>query len=163
MTRIPVFVLGAYMGKLCLHHQKIPVLVPILAIPVAIGLVVLINDIPSLSQSYIRFYEFSVLVPCIALSHAFVSSKFRKRGFLSKVIILIGSYSMEIYLLFESIYNNGIHLFTSPDETGMIYILTAFTATLVLAVLLKMVAEQLTRGFDAQKSLSTHEKEGAVS
>ena len=163
LTRIPVFVLGAYMGKLCIRHQKIPVLIPILAIPVAVGLIILINDIPSLSQSYVRFYEFSVLVFCIALGHAFVFSKFNRRGFLSKVIMLIGSYSMEIYLLFESVYNNGIQLFNSPDEAGLVYALTAFAATLVLAILLRFVANQLTRGFDAQDGGSTREKGGITS
>ncbi len=163
ITRIPVFVLGTYIGKLCIRHQKIPVAIPMLAIPVAIGLVVLINDLPSLSESYVRFYEYSVLVPCIVLGHAFIFSKFNRTGFLSKMIMLIGSYSMEIYLLFESVYNNGTHLFISPDETGLVYALTAFAATLVLAVLLKFVANQLTIGFNAQSGKSNREKEGTAS
>ena len=162
LTRIPVFVLGACMGKLCARHQKIPVLIPLLAIPAAVGLVVLINDVPSLSQSYVRFYEFSVLVPSAVLGNAYVFSKFRKRGFLSKAIMLIGAYSMEIYLIFESIYNHGVYLINSPDETGMVYALTVFTATLVLAILLKTVVNQLNRVFDAQADQTAHRKEGTV-
>ena len=161
LSRIPVFVLGAYMGRLCYHHRKIPVLFPLLAIPVSVVLLILILDCP-LSPAYLRFYEFCILVLCIALGHAFIFSKFRKRGFLSKSVMLIGSYSMEIYLLFESVYNNGTSLFNSPESTGLVYALTAFTATLVLAVILKFVAGQLVRTFDAQGSSSAQGKKEAV-
>ena len=160
IPRIPVFVLGAYMGKLCMQHRKVPVLVPLLAVPVSILLLVLIIDVP-LSPAHFRFYEFSILVPCIALGHAYVLSKFSKRGFFTKGVMLIGSYSMEIYLLFESIYNNSVFLFHSPEDTGVVYALTAFTAALVLAVLLKMVVNQLLRVFDAQGGSVAREKEGA--
>ena len=92
-----------------------------------------------------------------------IISKLRKRGFLSKTVMLIGSYSMEIYLLFESIYNNGTSLFNSPESTGLVYALTAFTATLVLAVLLKLTVNQLVCTFDAQSGKSAHGKERGIS
>ena len=149
------------MGKLCLRHQKVPVLVPVLAVPAAILLVILINDCP-LPFYDLRFYLFALLVPCIALGHAWVFSKFRRRGFLSKLVMMIGSYSMEIYLLFESVYNNGTSLFHSPDGAGVIYALTAFAATLVLAVLLQLTVSRLTDVFDAQGGASSRKKEEAV-
>ena len=162
ISRIPVFVMGAYMGMLCLRHQKIPVWIPMLMIPVGIGLVVILNDCPQWDPAYLRFYEYSVLVLCIALGHAFVFTKFTRRRFLSKTVMMIGTYSMEIYLLFESVYNHGIYIFNSPDNTGLVYALTAFTATLVLAVLLKMMVNQLNRVYDSQGAISGDEIRGAV-
>ena len=162
ISRIPAFVMGVYIGKLCLRHQKIPAWIPMLAIPVGIGLVVLLNDCPQPEPAYLRFYEYSVLVLCIALGHALILSRFTRRGFLSRTVVLIGAYSMEIYLLFESIYNNGTSVFNSPDSTGLVYTLTVFTATFVLAVLLKMAVSQLIRMFDTQGVMSKPEKEEAV-
>ena len=147
--RIPVFVLGAYMGKLCLRHQQVPAWVPAISIPVGIGLIFLLNDAPEISPSYLRFYEYCALVLCIALSHGWIFSKFRRHGFLSKMVMLAGAYSMEIYLLYETLYNHEPILFRSPEPTGVVYSLTVFVATVVLAVLLKFVAGQLVKGYDA--------------
>lgn len=158
--RIPVFVLGAFTGKLCLRHQKVPAWVPALSIPAAIGLIVALNDLPEISPPYLRFYEYCALVLCIALSHGWIFSIFRKRGFLSKMIMLLGSYSMEIYLLYESLYNHQPILFNYLEGTGMVYSVTVFAATLVLAVLLKMVAGQLVKGYDALSGGAGGEKTG---
>ena len=73
----------------------------------------------------------------------------------------IGTYSMEIYLIFESVYNHSTAVFHNDlEKTGLVYTLTVFTATLVLAVLLRMVSDQLTRVFDAQSGAATQKKEG---
>ena len=73
--------------------------------------------------------------------------------------MVIGSYSMEIYLIYESIYNHASDLFHSDlDSTGLVYALTVFAAALVLSVLLKMVADQLTRTFQAQGNALPREK-----
>ncbi len=143
ICRIPVFLLGACMGKQCLRHQKISGLIPLAAIPASILLILLTNDVPMLAQSYGRYYAYCVLAASIALGHAWVFSKLKKRGLLTRGVMLIGSYSMEIYLLFESIYNNGVSVFHSPDPAGAVYALTVFTAALVLAALLKAVMKQL--------------------
>ena len=160
MTRLPVFILGAYAGKLCMNHRKIPVIFPLLAVPFSVVLVVLIADCP-LPHHY-RFYEFTVFVPCFVLAHAYVFSKIRNWGFLTRSVMTIGTYSMEIYLIFESIYNHSREVFNNTlEDTGLVYALTVFTATLVLAVLLRMVSDQLTRVFDAQGGVLPRKKEGA--
>ncbi|MBQ3705668.1 MAG: acyltransferase [Clostridia bacterium] len=149
MARLPVFILGAWAGKLCYRHQKVPMIVPLLAVPINLLLLVLIADRPL--PDFPKFYEYAVFVPCIVLSHAYVFSKFRKRGFLTRSVAVIGTYSMEIYLIYESIYNHAGSLFHQMESTGLVYALTVFTATLVLAVLLRMVTDQLTRVYRAQK------------
>ena len=148
LCRIPVFILGVYTGRLSYEHRKIPVWIPLLAVPASVLLVILIADLP-LDTEW-RFYEFTALIPCLTLAHAYVFSKFRKRGFLTRLVMMIGTYSMEIYLIFESIYNHGNNLIFSPDSMGLVYALTAFTATLVLAVLLRAVVDRLVRVYDTQ-------------
>ena len=158
MTRLPVFILGTYMGKLCMTHRKIPAIIPLLTVPISVLPLVVIADKPL--PDYWRFFEYSVFVPCIVLAHAFVFSKIRKRGFLFKFIVVIGSYSMEIYLIYESIYNHATSLFHQIENTGLVYALTVFTATLVLAVLLRMVVNQLTREYDIQDRTNREKEEG---
>ncbi len=160
LCRLPVFLLGAWAGKLCLGHRSIPRWIALLSVPGNILLVILIADVPL--EADVRFYEYTVLVPFIALSHAYIFSRFLKSGFLSKTVMLIGTYSMEIYLIFESVYNHGSSLLFNPEETGLVYALTAFTATLVLAVLLKMVVGQLLRGFDSQGEIQAEEMKGST-
>lgn len=159
VCRIPVFILGAYTGRLCCSHRKIPAWIPMLAVPLSAVLVILIADLP-LDTEW-RFYEYTALIPCLALAHAYVFSKFRKWGFLSRLVMMIGTYSMEIYLIFESVYNHGTDLIFSPEDTGLVYALTAFTATLVLAVLLKEVVNRLLRVFDEQ-GVPPESRKGAV-
>ena len=149
MTRVPVFVLGAYAGKLALRHQKIPRWIPLLAVPVSLALLVLIADVPL--PNYGRYLEFAVFIPCLVLAHGYVFSQCKKRHFWSKAVAVVGVYSMEIYLIYESIYNHAGEVFhQNLENTGLVYALTCFAATLFLAVLLKMVAAQLTKAFAAQ-------------
>lgn len=148
MTRLPVFIIGTYVGKLCLTHRKISGIIPLMAVPVSVLLLVLIADKPL--PDYWRFFEYTVFVPCLVLAHAYIFSKIKRRGFLYKSIAVIGAYSMEIYLIYESIYNHATSLFHQIENTGLVYALTVFAATLVLAVLLRMVVKQLTREFDMQ-------------
>ena len=149
MTRVPVFIMGIYMGKACFEHHTIPIWVPVSAIPLSFLLLVVIADAPL--PDFYRFFEYAVFVPCIVLAHAYIFSKWKRRGFLSKCVMTIGTYSMEIYLIYESIYNHAENVFnTSLDNTGIVYALTVFTATLTLAVLLKLVADQLIRVFRSQ-------------
>ena len=159
LGRIPAFVLGAYAGKLCLRHQKVPGWVPPLSAAVGILLIILINDRPGWFPSFYKFYAYLLLVLCIALSHGWFFSRFPKRGFLSKTVMLMGSYSMEIYLLYESLYNHEPMLFHSPESTGVVYSLTVFTAALVLAVLLKYTADQLVKGYEALRTGAGRGKE----
>ena len=149
LNRLPVFVLGAYTGKLCYERRKAPAWAAAAAVPLAVLLVFVIADFPL--QDYQRLWEYILLVPCFVLAHAAVLSRFRKWGFVTRSVMTVGTFSMEIYLIYESVYYHATGLFvTPPDATGLAYALTCFTATLALAVLLKTVAGQLTRVYRAQ-------------
>ena len=149
LNRLPVFVLGAYTGKLCHEHRKVPAGAALAAILLTVMLVVVIADFPL--QDYQRLWEYILLVPCFVLAHAAVLSRFRKGGFVTKSVMTVGTLSMEIYLIYESVYYHAAGVFlTPPDATGLAYALTCFAATLILAVLLKAVAGQLTRVYRTQ-------------
>lgn len=153
-NRVPVFLLGAWMGKCCYEHRTVPRFVPMLSVPVSFLLLVLIADLPM--EGYVRLYTYAAFVPCLVLAHAYAFSHLKKWGFFTKAVMAVGTCSMEIYLLYESIYNHAEGLFANSafDETGLIYALTVFAATLVLAVLLKTVSAWLSRQFEAQSGSS---------
>ena len=77
------------------------------------------------------------------LGHAFLNSLIKRKGFFYRAVCLIGTYSLEIYLIYENIYTAGHGLFNSVDETGAIYALTIFTVSLGLSVLLKETVKAL--------------------
>ena len=150
LSRMPAFIAGAYLGRLSREHRKIPAAVPIAAIPLYFLLLILLADAPS-SFYDIRFFAYCLPTLAIVLSNAWILAAFRRRHLLSRMIILIGSYSMEIYLIYESVYYHADSLFTVRDSTGLIYLITVLTATLVLSVLLRMTVSQLTAVVRAQE------------
>ncbi len=160
LTRFPAFILGAFLGKMSLRHQKIPVMIPAAAFPLSILLIVLVADSPDSFYDY-RFYTYALLVLSIALSHAWLFSKMRKRRFISKAVCMIGSYSMEIYLIYETVYYHSREVFSAPDPTGLIYAVTIFTVTLVLSALLRLTVEKLTDAFTGPGKIRPEENGNA--
>ena len=143
LTRLPAFIFGAWLGKISREHRKVPAVLPMAAIPGSILLLILTADSPDTFYDY-RFYAYCFLVIGITLSHAWVFSRFRKRSFFSRCVARIGSCSMEIYLIYETLYYNGRKVIIISEPTGLIYALTVFTVTLLLSILLQMVITKLT-------------------
>lgn len=143
LTRFPAFVAGAYLGKMSLQHRKIPALIPAAAVPVSILLLVLVADSPDSFYDY-RFYTYCLLVLSIAVSHAWILSKIPGKHFLFKSVCVIGSYSMEIYLIYETVYYHSREVFSASDPTGLIYAVTVFVATMVMSALLRLAVEKVT-------------------
>ena len=152
LTRFPAFVLGAWLGKMSREHRKIPTAVPMAAVPGSVLLLVLVADSPDSFYDY-RFYAYCFLVLGIALSHAWIFSMMKKRGVLYGAVAFLGSFSMEIYLIYETIYYHGRSLFTVSEPTGLVYAVTVFTVTLILSVLLRTAVEKLKDVYAAARGV----------
>ena len=142
LTRFPAFVAGAYLGKMSLQHRKIPALIPAAAAPLSVILLVLVADSPDSFYDY-RFYTYCLLVLSMALSHAWILSKIPGRHFLFRSVCMIGSFSMEIYLIYETVYYHSQAVLNTPDPAGLIYAGSVFAITLLLAALLRMTMDKI--------------------
>ena len=137
-TRIPIFLIGVYFGKLSRLHVKIPIIIPLLALPLAIIAWHFIPQIPK-EESFLRRYAYAPLTVLIALAHSYLCSLRSWKNLLHRTVILIGAYSLEIYLIYENLYLMEIPLFQNVDPVGIMYALTTFVAALLLSGLLRMV------------------------
>lgn len=158
LTRFPAFVAGAWLGKMSLRHTKIPAFIPMAALPVSLLLLVLCADAPDSFYDW-RFYSYLPFVLAIALSHAWIFSHFRKRRFLSGSVCLIGSFSMEIYLIYETVYYHSQAVLNTPDPAGLIYAGSVFAITLLLAALLRMTMDKIAGVYAAGRKARPGAKE----
>ena len=142
LTRIPVFLFGAFFGCLCQHHKDIPRIIPILSIPAAIAGLLVIPAIP-FPGIYLRRYVYALWTIAIVLSHAFLCCIPKRKSILYRIVCLIGLFSLEIYLIYENLYVAGLGFFKQADEVGIVYAITVFTASLMLSALLKTVLNLL--------------------
>ena len=143
-TRIPIFLVGVYIGKLSQRHVRIPVIIPILAVPLAVIVWHFIPQIPK-EESYLRRYAYAPLTVLISLAHSWLYSLRPWKSLFHRGIILIGMYSLEIYLIYENLYLMDIPLFQNVDPIGVIYALTTFVAALLLSGLLRIVLNLFRR------------------
>lgn len=142
LTRVPVFLLGAWAGKLCMSHVRIPRIIPVLAVPLAAAGLLIIPSV-SFPETFAVRWVYALWTVPLVLSHALLCSLLRRKGFLYRSVVLTGTFSMEIYLIYENLYREGEAFFRSSDPAGITYAVTAFAAALVLAVLLKAVIRAL--------------------
>ena len=147
LTRIPVFLLGVMFAPWCRKQARIPGWIPWLCALIFAAGIFLIPLIPE-RLSAMRRYAYAPMTVALVLSDSLICGWLKGKGFLYKVICLIGTYSMEIYLLYENLYVMDPPLFRSVDPAGIIYALTVFTASLVLSALLKAVVAKLREGME---------------
>ena len=145
-TRVPVFLLGAWFGKLSLRHVKVPVLVPALSVPLSFAVWILLFRIPP-ELSFLRRYAYGLLTVLIALGHGWLCSLRPRGGALRRAAALIGACSLEIYLIYENLYLLEVPFFRNVDSVGAVYALTTFVAALLLSVLLRTVIDRLRKDF----------------
>ena len=141
-TRIPIFVVGVLCGWLIRRGIRIPVWIPIACLPLAALTWYEIRLIPE-EYLFLRRYAYGVLTVFIALSHAWLCMLWKKRGRLYRIVTTIGSYSLEIYLIYEGLYLYNPIGFKNYDSMGIVYALTVFVATLLLASLQKTALDRL--------------------
>ena len=147
ITRLPVFLLGVLLAPYCRNHTRIPRWVPRLSLMAIVAGIFLIPLIPQ-GLSHLRRYAYAPLTLAMVFADSLFCGWVKWKGFLYKGICLIGTFSMEIYLIYENLYVMNPPLFHSVDSAGMIYALTVFVAAFVLSMLLKLVVTKLREGME---------------
>ena len=150
-TRIPIFVIGVFFGRMIRQDRKIPVWIPIACLPLAFLTWYEIRRIPP-EFLFARRYAYAALTMLITMSHAWICSMGKGKNLLHRAVTRIGVYSMEIYLIYEGLYLYNPLGFRNQDSIGIIYMLTVFVASLLLSALLKTALERLRGTEKAQKN-----------
>ncbi len=144
LTRIPVFLLGAFAGKFVKEGKKISWLWIGLAGVVLAGIYVFYYYQPLSHLLYLYRYIGGVFAICHLFLYSALFSKCRM-GALGTFLVWLGGYSMEIYLIHEKaavIFNKSFH---TNDTTGIVYYTAIFFITMIFAIALKAICQNLDK------------------
>lgn len=146
LTRIPIFLVGAWIGKHVKDGVKISNLWLLAAFAVMTACFLFYNFQPLSEKKFLYIYRY--LGGFFALSLLFLwAAIFDKFSFgaIGTFLVWIGGYSMEIYLIQEKLgilnYNN----FHTNDPTKIVYYFTMLIFTIILAIGLKSLCNNLNK------------------
>lgn len=144
LTRLPIFFFGIWIGKKSKEGTGIPVWIPITCCIVFPALLMLLPHIP-LPGFFMLRYLFAPLVLSLAFAVCWLDS-WIPSNLLKRFIVLIGVYSMEIYLTYETLNLHMGGVFKASDGVGITYALACFVLSLLLAFALKKSSEIIVNG-----------------
>ena len=140
-TRIPVFICGAWLAGKIKQQRSIPFWAVILSGVVGAALLVTIYYFPNSWGHYtIIRYAYCPLCISVVIVLSAILTRVDWKG-LAIVTAWIGSYSMEIYLLFEKVLERADFIKAS-DSRNVIYTLVCAVVALIGAMLLKLIYTQ---------------------
>lgn len=153
LMRVPIFIAGIAAARLLQRKAvfsvgtMITVCVCSLLYFFAIPLIPIPADIVGLE----RYLYFPLAIGfCLSLSFM---DQMIPGNMLRRFLILVGSYSLEIYLLFEIIEKSLVTFYRHKEGVGIPYSLACFAITLVLAFMLRCCSETIVRNLKKSKTV----------
>ncbi len=152
LTRIPVFLLGAFAGKFVKEGKRISWLWIALAGAILTGIYVFyyFNPVPHL------LYLYRYIGGIFGICHLFLFSALFSKctfGAVGTFLVWLGGYSMEIYLIHEKAYAIFNKSFHTGDPSKIVYNLAIFFITVVFAIALKAICQSLDKNLFYKNSL----------
>lgn len=144
--RIPIFVLGILMGFYVLENRKLGWKDVLFwgVWWVLGGVYLLVRQIPGMSHYLLlaRLFLFTTIPMCLAACWCF---EHLPLGWLRKPLRLLGTYSLEIYLLNVSLFSEVplLRKLVSFGPSNRMYYLLSFAANITLGILLHKLVETL--------------------
>jgi len=144
--RIPIFVLGILMGFYVLENRKLGWKDVLFwgVWWVLGGVYLLVRQIPCMSHYLLlaRLFLFTTIPMCLAACWCF---EHLPLGWLRKPLRLLGTYSLEIYLLNVSLFSEVplLRKLVSFGPSNRMYYLLSFAANIALGILLHKLVETL--------------------
>ena len=135
LTRVPIFIIGIYLGKSVLNKEEIPVYSMFIFLVIFIISNLLLFGFHFKYYIFVRYiYGFLALsiVFLISYLHLIINSKL-----LTKIFEFFGLYSMEIYLIFEKLALEVRKVYTVKNN--FIFYTIMFIITMILSYIVKKI------------------------
>lgn len=146
-TRIPVFLLGVYLGQLAYQKKPITKRTARVSVVLLIALTVICPVVYILLQNtdyeYFRFFIHAVYAVVLVLTLSLWFDRRPDRQ--HRILAFFGGLSMEIYLLYEKTISLCADFVHTADPFFVSFYIPVFALALVLAIILKYVCKQITR------------------
>lgn len=143
-TRIPVFIMGIWIGKKSYEEWKINAKWLLLFLAMFLIIILLLYSRMFISKYIVVRFLYCPLAVSIVVILSCVYTIFEKNSLLTRFFIWLGTYSMEIYLLYEYLVKNYYYLFNYKDPYNISYYICMFVVTLILATVLRRFCDELT-------------------
>ena len=147
LTRVPVFLFGIYAGKQIYEKKEISSLYILLFILMFI-LTNVILYIGGIKPYMIVRYLYCILGISIVFIIAYVHSLYANK-YIDKFLEFFGTYSMEVYLIFEHLSLEVRKLITVHNN--IIFYIIMFIITIILSLLLKVICNKIVSLFEKKK------------
>ena len=145
-TRIPIFVLGAWIGKRSGEGGSLPGWLTVPALLLLVGGLLCLKSFPIPSGlSFLKRYCYLPLVLLMIFLLTELDAALHW-AWLRRILEFFGEYSLELYLLYENLYRNLGGFFRSSDSVGITYALPCFVTALLLSLALKRAAAVISEG-----------------
>lgn len=160
LMRIPVFIAGIAVGERSQRNEPVPAWVMIgfcIATPIYFFCLPLL-DVPE-ELVFLERYTYFPLAIDFCLSVSFIDKMIRDNP-CRRLLAFYGTYSLEIYLLFEIVYHALRDSFLPESGIGLPFVIACFGITLVLAFILKKCTGIITKAMrpahDPDSGVPTH-------
>lgn len=158
LCRVPVFIVGIWMGRFVMEKREINKLWLLVFLAVGVGAFILMNSYTPIMNSlvpgynkdmekmYIFLYRYagSIFGVALVVLDSYVITALRHRGrcnLLRNFFEFVGMYSMEYYMIYLNIGNFCNRVFEiGPKQQFMLYF-GSFVVSLVLCVLVRKVCD----------------------
>lgn len=143
LTRIPVFLIGVYFGKLINDKKTISSRMISISLIVSIIIYVLIYFIfNGYRFMFVQRYLYCILAICLVILISYLYSLIKnKDNMFFKIICFFGKYSLEIYLVHDIISRILINSINSLSLLTITFI--SFIVSVIVAIILKMIVDLL--------------------
>ncbi len=141
-TRIPSFIIGTYFAYLCKKNFCFPKKALWLVLACFLGLIYIYQSKIFIKHYIMIRFLYCPLAVTIVLLLSFIFNNSKKNIF-SNFLIWVGSYSLEIYLLYEFLLKNCTRLFKYKDIYNITYCICIFIITMILSFSLKKFTQEI--------------------
>lgn len=148
-ARIPVFLLGAWAARMAEEKRNLPGWTAILAGAVLIAAYA-VQFTHAVTWEYPLLMRYSITLFGLGLGYLLCLLFYRFRlPFLAGLFTLLGTYSLEMYLIHERVWRMMLDKFMafSGDPFRILYFALIFCVTFILAVMLKQSQSAVEKGF----------------
>lgn len=146
LTRIPVFLVGAWIGKHVKNGVTISNVWLIVAAAVTVGIYLFYHYKPLSESEFLYLYRYIGGIFAVAQLMLFAALFNRfSLGFVGTFLIWIGGYSMEIYLIYEKAATILFNSFHTNDPTKIAFYIAIFVVSMMGAIALKALCDNLDK------------------
>ena len=140
ITRIPVFLIGIYIGKYVKEKKEIPLYTMILFLVLLFVCNYYMYTNPFKNYICIR-YLYCLLSISLIFLISFIHS-LKKFDIIDKFLVYMGTYSLEVYLIFEKLSLEVRKLSFVHVHSNFIFYTIMFIITMILSMLLKKLCDK---------------------